>query len=217
MLNDSRYGLFDLVIVHKLDRFARNRYDSAVSRKILRDNGVELYSVIEKFDNTPESIILEGLMETLNEYYSANLSREVMKGMRENALQCRYTGGYVPLGYRVDDTGHFQINEEEAEVVRRIFSGTIQGMSYRELQQEFNEKGIRTRTGKLFGKNSLYSILTNEKYIGVYVYNRAVSKDSRGKRNNHRSKPDDQIIRIENGIPAIVTREEFQAVQELLK
>lgn len=106
MLNDSRYGLFDLVIVHKLDRFARNRYDSAVSRKILRDNGVELYSVIEKFDNTPESIILEGLMETLNEYYSANLSREVMKGMRENALQCRYTGGYVPLGYRVDDTGH---------------------------------------------------------------------------------------------------------------
>ena len=176
MLNDSRYGLFDLVIVHKLDRFARNRYDSAVSRKILRDNGVELYSVIEKFDNTPESIILEGLMETLNEYYSANLSREVMKGMRENALQCRYTGGYV------------RINEEEAEVVRRIFSGTIQGMSYRELQQEFNEKGIRTRTGKLFGKNSLYSILTNEKYIGVYVYNRAVSKDSRGKRNNHRSK-----------------------------
>lgn len=217
MLNDSRYGLFDLVIVHKLDRFARNRYDSAVSRKILRDNGVELYSVIKKFDNTPESIILEGLMETLNEYYSANLSREVMKGMRENALQCRYTGGYVPLGYRVDDTGHFRINEEEAEVVRRIFSGTIQGMSYRELQQEFNEKGIRTRTGKLFGKNSLYSILTNEKYIGVYVYNRAVSKDSRGKRNNHRSKPDDQIIRIENGIPAIVTREEFQAVQELLK
>ena len=80
MLNDSRYGLFDLVIVHKLDRFARNRYDSAISRKILRDNGVELYSVIEKFDNTPESIILEGLMETLNEYYSANLSREVMKG-----------------------------------------------------------------------------------------------------------------------------------------
>jgi len=171
MLNDSRYGLFDLVIVHKLDRFARNRYDSAVSRKILRDNGVELYSVIEKFDNC-----------------AANLSREVMKGMRENALQCRYTGGYVPLGYRVDDTGHFRINEEEAEVVRRIFSGTIQGMSYRELQQEFNEKGIRTRTGKLFGKNSLYSILTNEKYIGVYVYNRAVSKDSRGKRNNHRSK-----------------------------
>ena len=87
MLNDSRYGLFDLVTVHKLDRFARNRYDSAVSRKILRDNGVELYSVIEKFDNTPESIILEGLMETLNEYYSANLSREVMKGMRENALR----------------------------------------------------------------------------------------------------------------------------------
>lgn len=217
MLNDSRYGLFDMVIVHKLDRFARNRYDSAVSRNILKTNGVELYSVIEKFDDSPESIILEGLMEALNEYYSANLSREVMKGMKENALQCKYTGGYVPLGYRVDDNGHFRINEEEAQVVRRIFSGTIQGMSYRELQQEFNEKGIRTRTGQPFGKNSLYSILTNEKYIGVYVYNRAVSKDCRGKRNNHRSKPDDQVIRIENGIPAIITLEEFQTVQELLK
>ena len=147
MLNDSRYGLFDMVIVHKLDRFARNRYDSAVSRNILKTNGVELYSVIEKFDDSPESIILEGLMEALNEYYSANLSREVMKGMKENALQCKYTGGYVPLGYRVDDNGHFRINEEEAQVVRRIFSGTIQGMSYRELQQECNEKSIRTRTG----------------------------------------------------------------------
>lgn len=217
MLNDSQYGLFDMVLVHKLDRFARNRYDSAVSRNVLKKNGVELYSVTEKFDDSPESIILEGLMEAMNEYYSANLSREVMKGMKENALQCRYTGGYVPLGYRVDDSGHFQINEEEADVVRRIFSGAIQGMSYRELQQEFNEKGIRTRTGQPFGKNSLHSILTNEKYIGVYVYNRAVSKDSRGKRNNHRSKPDDQVIRIDGGVPEIITREEFQTVQELLK
>ena len=217
MLRDSAYGEFELVIVHKLDRFARNRIDSALSRKTLNENGVTLVSVTENLNDTPESIITEGLMEALNEYYSANLSREVMKGMRENALDCRYTGGYVPLGYRIDSDGHYQVNDEEAAIIRRIFTGILQGMSYRELQEEFNSKGIRTRTGQPFGKNSLYSILSNEKYAGVYIYNREVSKDCRGKRNSHRNKPDDQMIRIEGGVPAIVSREEYDAVQEVLK
>ncbi len=79
MLHDSANGDFEIVIVHKLDRFARSRTDSAISRKILKDNGVKLISVIEHFDDSPESIIIEGLMESLNEYYSANLSREVKK------------------------------------------------------------------------------------------------------------------------------------------
>ncbi len=185
MLHDSADGEFELVVVHKLDRFARNRFDSAVSRKALNENGVKLVSVTEHFDDSPESIIIEGLLEAMNEYYSANLSREVMKGMRENALDCRYTGGYVPLGYRIDASGHYQINEDEAPVIRRIFSAVIQGMSYNEIQRELSEKGIRTRAGQQFGKNSLYSILTNEKYIGVYIYNREVSKNSAGKRNSH--------------------------------
>ncbi len=216
MLHDSAGGEFELVVVHKLDRFARNRFDSAVSRKALNENGVKLVSVTEHLDDSPESIIIEGLLEAMNEYYSANLSREVMKGMRENALDCRYTGGYVPLGYRIDDSGHYQINEDEAPVIRRIFSAVIQGMSYNEIQRELSEKGIRTRAGQQFGKNSLYSILTNEKYIGVYIYNREVSKNAAGKRNSHKSKSEDEMIRIEGGVPAIVTREEFDAVQAIL-
>lgn len=216
MLLDSADGEFEQVIVHKLDRFARNRHDSALNRGILSNNGVKLVSVTEHFDDSPESIIIEGLMESLNEYYSANLAREVMKGMRENALNCRYTGGYVPLGYSIDDNGHYQVNEEEAPVIRRIFTGIIQGMSYTEIIAEFGARGIKTRTGKPFGKNSLYSILTNEKYTGVYIYNRETAKDSRGKRNSHKAKSEDDIIRIENGVPAIVSREEFNAVQEIL-
>ena len=99
MLNDSQYGDFSLVIVHKLDRFARNRYDSAVSKAKLKSNGVRIVSVLEHFDDSPESIITEGLLEAMSEYYSANLSREVMKGMKENALSCKHTGGKPPLGY----------------------------------------------------------------------------------------------------------------------
>ncbi len=216
MLRDSADGDFEVVIVHKLDRFARNRIDSAISRKILKDNGVNLVSVIEHFDDSPESIIIEGLMESLNEYYSANLSREVRKGMKENALDCRYTGGYVPLGYSIDDSGHYRINEDEAPIIRGIFASVLQGMSYNDIQKELSDKGMKTRTGQPFGKNSLYSILTNEKYAGVYIYNREVSKNASGKRNSHKNKPPEEIIRVEGGVPSIVTREEFDAVQEIL-
>ncbi len=216
MLRDSADGDFEVIIVHKLDRFARNRIDSAISRKILKDNGVKLVSVIEHFDDSPESIIIEGLMESLNEYYSANLSREVRKGMKENALDCRYTGGYVPLGYSIDDSGHYRINEDEAPIIRGIFASVLQGMSYSDIQKELSDKSVKTRTGQPFGKNSLYSILTNEKYAGVYIYNREVSKNASGKRNSHKNKPPEEIIRVEGGVPSIVTREEFDAVQEIL-
>ena len=100
MRRDSDTGDFEVVIVHKLDRFARKRYDSAVYRKALSDNGVKLLSVLEQFSDTPEGIIFEGMSEAMSEYYSANLSREVKKGQYENAIACKHTGGYAPLGKR---------------------------------------------------------------------------------------------------------------------
>ena len=81
MIRDSDTGDFEVVIVHKLDRFARKRYDSAVYRKALSDNGVKLISVLEQFSDTPEGIIFEGMSEAMSEYYSANLSREVKKAI----------------------------------------------------------------------------------------------------------------------------------------
>ena len=85
MIKDAQLGLFDAVIVHKLDRFSRNRFDSAVYRRKLRLAGVELYSVLENLDGSPESVILESVIEGFNEYYSRNLAREVEKGKKENA------------------------------------------------------------------------------------------------------------------------------------
>ncbi|SHH31849.1 Resolvase, N terminal domain [Thermosyntropha lipolytica DSM 11003] len=87
------------MIVHKLDRFARNRYDSAFYRRELKKNGVQIVSVTENLDDSPESIILESVLEGMAEYYSRNLAREVMKGMKETAYKCKHTGGRPPLRY----------------------------------------------------------------------------------------------------------------------
>ena len=97
MIEDSKTATWNGVVVHKLDRFSRNRYNSAVYKKELKDNEKLLFSVLEKLDNSPESIIMESLIEGMSEYYSANLSREVKKGLNENALDCKHNGGTPPL------------------------------------------------------------------------------------------------------------------------
>lgn len=96
MIQDSGKDLFDIVLVHKLDRFSRNRYDSAIYKSKLKKNHVSIASVLERIDDSPESIMMEAMLEGMAEYYSRNLSREVMKGMNETALQCKHTGGCCP-------------------------------------------------------------------------------------------------------------------------
>lgn len=210
MIQDSALGIFDVVIVHKLDRFSRNKYDNVLYKKKLKKNGVSVISVTENIDGSPESIILESLLEGMAEYYSKNLAREVMKGLKETAYQCKHTGGTPPLGYDVGSDRKYQINEAEAVIVREIFRLYLDGYGYDKIITKLNEKGYRTKTGRPFGKNSLHDIICNEKYSGVFVFNRRPSKDAMGKRNNHRSKDDSSIIRIEDGLPAIISKEDFE-------
>lgn len=217
MIEDSKNHAFDVVLVHKLDRFSRNRYDSAMYKHTLKINGVRVFSVLENLDDTPESIMLEAMLEGMSEYYSKNLAREVMKGLQENALQCKHTGGHPPLGYYVDENKKLAVNKEEAEAVRLIFSRYASGYSYDEIITELNRKNYKTKNGNTFRKNSLYDILINEKYSGVYVYNKSSSKNLYGKRNNHSYKQDDDIIRIPNGCPQIVDTETFNRVQDKIK
>ena len=103
MIKDSANDIFDVVIVHKLDRFSRDKYDSAQYKRKLKQNGVKLVSVTENLDDSPESVILESVIEGMAEYYSKNLAREVMKGMKETAYQAKHTGGLPPLGYDVNE------------------------------------------------------------------------------------------------------------------
>ena len=215
MIDDARSGNFDVIIVHKLDRFARNRADSAIYRRELERQGVSIVSVLENFDNSPESIILQSVIEGYNEYYSRNLRREVMKGLRENALTCRHTGGRPCLGYDVDkDTQKYVINPFEARAVKLIFKMYLEGEGYTAIINELNSRGYKTKLGNPFGKNSLYEVLRNERYTGIYIYNKTASAKSGKTANRHAYKPEEDIIRIEGGVPQIISKEDFQKVQE---
>lgn len=215
MVQDSALGIFDAVIVHKLDRFARNRYDAAFYRRKLKENGVQLISVLEPLDNSPESVILESVLEGMAEYYSLNLAREVRKGLKETALKCKHTGGQPALGYKLTPDKKYVVDDREAEAVRLIFSMYIAGAGYNEIISHLHELGYRTKRGSRFGRNSVHDILVNEKYSGVFIYNRSAAKQN-GKRNHHASKPEEEIIRIPGGIPAIISEETFLETQKKL-
>lgn len=216
MVRDAATGNFSAVIVHKLDRFSRNRYDSAIYKKQLRDHGVRVESVLEHLDDSPESVILESLLEGMSEYYSKNLAREVRKGQNENALKCRHNGGVPLYGYSVDKDGYYVINEYEAAAVRAIFQLVKTGHSYQEIISIMTERGYRTRSGRKFSYSTIHHMLHNEKYNGTYVYNRTMPQPKGGKRTNA-SRPDDEILRIPGGMPAIVDMPTFLEVQKIMK
>lgn len=216
MIRDSDKGEFEAVIVHKLERFSRNSTDTPYYERKLKINGVDVISVIEHLDETPEGMLMKQVIIGMNHFYSANLAREVMKGLKENAYNCLFTGGITPLGYDVDENKKYVINEKEARAVRIIFEMYSKGHGYNEIINTLNRQSFRTKLGKPFGKNSLHEILKNEKYIGTYLYNQRVSKDIRGKSNRHKFKNENEIIRIENAIPAIIEKEVFEEVQKIM-
>lgn len=221
MIEDARKGLFDVVIVHKMDRFSRDVFDTLSVQRELEKYNVRIESVIERFEDTPEGNLSKFIQLGLNEYYSKNLSREVMKGLSENAYKAMHNGGIPPYGFDVDpETKKYVINEKEAEAVRIMFDKLIKGWSYRELAEYLNLLGYRTKIGNKFSAtSSFYDILTNPKYMGVYTYNRSVSKPKQigMKRSHRKNKNEEEIIRIPNGVPAIVDEETFDLVQKLLK
>jgi site-specific DNA recombinase len=199
-----------------LDRFSRDKYDSVSYKRKLKINGVRVISITENLDGSPESLILESVIEGMAQYYSANLAREVMKGMKETAYQCRHTGGQPPLGYDVNSEKKYDINDIEAIIVRKIFDMYINGYSYAEIIDYLNERGCKTKAGNTFGKNSIYSILDNEKYSGVYIFNKSSKKDIYGKRNTHVAKDDSAIIRVDGGMPAIISKDTFQKTRDMM-
>ena len=178
-----------------MDRFARNRYDSAMYKYKLKKNGVRIFYAKESIPDGPEGIILESVMEGYAEYYSESLSQNIRRGYYDSAMELKTLGRKV-LGLRKGPDGRFEIDPATAPVVRRIFEEYAAGEKAKDIINRLNEEGYRTVKGGLFNKNSIRRILQNEKYIGVYEY-----KD----------------IRVEDGIPAIITRELFDKCQTMLQ
>jgi len=168
MISDSKLHAFDLVVVHKLDRFSRDRYDFAVYRKLLKGNGVSIRSVVERLDDSPESIILEGMLESMAEYYSKNLARETMKGLRARARKGLCCANR-PLGYDIAE-GRFVINQLEAIVVREIFSRVGSGESLASISRDLASRSIRGSRGAPLQYVSLSKIVKNTIYYGSYTF-----------------------------------------------
>ncbi len=196
MIRDSYARQFETVIVYELDRFARNRYDSAIYKSKLKKNGVRVMSAKENITDDPTGIILESMLEGMAEYYSAELAQKINRGMHENVLESKGTGGHLALGYKMNSENKFEIEPVGAAVVRKIFTMYSEGNSIKEIIAELNEQGARTALGKPFQPNSLDRILKNQKYIGIYKY-----KD----------------ITVPGGVPAIIDTDLFYKVQSVLK
>lgn len=141
MIKNSAKGLFDIALVWKLDRFARNRYDSARYKNILKKNGVKVISAKENISEGSEGIILEAMFEGYAEYYSAELSEKVIRGLTDNALKCKYNGGTVPLGYYIDEQQYYQIDPKTAPVVLDMFTRYSEGSTMQELVNLLNDRG----------------------------------------------------------------------------
>lgn len=160
----------DFVLVHKFNRFARNKYDSALYKKRLQEIGVRVVSVTQKIDDSPEGEMLEGFIEVIDEYYSKNLALEVKKGLKENALKGKYTGGKIPYGLQVDAEGYFCPDPKTAPIVRRIFEQYADGIPKGAIVEMLNAQGYRNQYGRFFNVRTIFDMLQNEKYVGVYIY-----------------------------------------------
>ena len=130
MIKDSAKELFEIVLVWKLDRFSRDRYDSAHYKHILKKNGVKVISAKEHISEGPEGIILEAMLEGYAEFYSAELSEKIHRGQKENALKGKNNGGGVPLGYLLDKKAQkLVIDPVTAPLVVEIFEKYADGIA----------------------------------------------------------------------------------------
>lgn len=195
MIEDSSKKLFNGVLVYQLDRFARNRYDSANYKNKLKKNNVKVYSAKENISEDASGVLMESVLEGMAEYYSVELSQKVKRGMKINAEKCLYNGGIPPLGYKIDKDKRFVVDNEQAKIVKKIFEMYLNGYIMADIIRYLNEKGIKTSYGNPFNKCSIRTILLNKKYIGVYTYNG---------------------IETPNGVPRIIDDETFERVQEMM-
>ena len=194
MIKNSEKHEWQYILVYKIDRFSRNKYETAKYKRILKDNGVKLLSAMEHIPDTPEGIILESLLEGMAEYYSTELSQKVKRGMNETRLKGNFTGGYILYGYKV--VNHkIIIDEEQAPIVRYIYEQYARGVFVTDIIAELNAKHIYNRN-KPFARNTVYKILNNEKYFGIYRHN-------------------DEVY--DNIYPAIITPEIYTQVRDKVK
>ena len=196
MIRDSNKKLFEIVLVWKFDRFARNRFDSANYKMILKKNNVHLISVMEPIAEGSQGILVETLLEGMAEYYSAELSEKVIRGQTENALKGKCTGGTGTIGYKIDADKFYRIDPLVAPLVLEAFQRYDNGEKIVEILNYLNAKGVRNMLGGKLTCSSMNTMLKNRRYIGELSFRDTVVPDA---------------------IPAIVPKDLFDRVQKRLE
>ena len=203
------------LLVYSNSRFARNRSDSVFYRDFYGRFGIEFDSVTEICPRGKDGTFITSIREVMDQYYSEDLAQNVTRGLLQRAQMCQYTGGMVTYGYKVNPlTKQYEICESEAENVRMVFKMYVAKQGYTEILQELDKRGAVCRSGKPFNKNAIGDMVSNEKYAGIYTYNKRTGKNAIGERNSHSYKDDSEVIRIPGGVPAIVDEHTFKQAQK---
>lgn len=195
MMRDAEKRKFQVVIAYKSNRIARNMLNALQYEAKLDAFGIKTLYAKEEFGNTAAGRFALRTMMNVNQFYSENMAEDIRRGMRDNAEACKVNGS-LPYGYKRGEDGKYAIDEPKAKIVREIFNRALAGERYIEIINDLNSRSITTKTGRPFNKNSFHRMLMNERYIGVYEHSG---------------------VRVEDGIPPIISKEVFFAMQDKLK
>ena len=157
---------------------------------------MRVLSAKENITDDASGILVEGVLESMAEYYSAELSQKIKRGIAISASKCKFFGGKVPLGYKIDEQKNYIIDEETAPIVRRLFEMLASGYNYADIARYMNERGITTSTGSKWNRNSFRSIFANRRYLGIYIFH------------------DEEI---DGGIPQLIDEQLFDEGQKVLE
>lgn len=205
---------FEALLLWKLNRFSRSRADSVNYKDLLRGKGIKIISINEPLDDSPSGKLMEGVIESIDEFYSANLGQDIKRGMRENAQRGFSSGSRPPYGFHrvaVRDGAKTRYKLEPdpegsvaVQVIRRMFDMALRDIGCKEIAKALNKEGIRTSTGQRWGRTTVHKVLTNEAYCGTLVW---------GGRPGHTAiHSGDPPVRVENAWPPIIDKDVFKQI-----
>ena len=215
---------FDAIICYENSRFARSREDAIVYKTLLRKRGIKLLFTKQEFDDSPMGRLMEGIIEIVDEWYSANLAVETRRGQEQNAKDGYSTGGRPPFGLRrvevANEHGAVKARWEPdpvtAPIVRMIYElYTTDGLGYKAIAAKLNREGITSPSGNTWNANTLHYILhkNRDAYLGRQIYGRMKSHNNEHRRNTDKSK---WVIK-ENAWEPIITVEVAKKAAEKME
>ena len=176
MISDSTLREFQYVIVWKIDRFSRDKFDSVKYKYALKSSGVSVIFATEPIDGSPEGQMMESVFEGISVYYIKDLAQKTSRGMTENAIKGKFNGGTLTFGYTIDENHHFQLDPVNAPIVLDVFTRYSEGETIRSILDDINSK--MSNNGRKFTYHFLNWMLNNRRYLGEYKFQDTINNEA---------------------------------------